>query len=127
MVAQIDAFQAMLGTTLTMDGVLQSDKVVVQVPAGCQYGQHIELAGLGMPHLGGTGRGSLVVAVQVNVPTNLTDEQRLILEKVASLQPQEKNATQERTADKGKDNTAQKQQAQAKRKQRRGPFKGKRQ
>lgn len=128
-VAQVDAFQAMLGTTIAMDGILKTDEVVVEIPAGCQYGQHIELPGLGMPRLGGTGRGSLVVAVQVNIPVSLSDEQRLILEKVASLQPHEDPTSQAAGAGAGQEQKARKQtaQSQTKRKQRRGPFKGKRQ
>lgn len=126
-VVQVDAFQAMLGTTIGMDGILESDQIVVEVPAGCQYGQHIEVGNFGMPRLGSMGRGKLVVAVQVNIPTNLTDEQRLILEKVASLQSKAQQAPHAKSSQKGPEGSARKQQGQARSKQRRGPFKGKRQ
>jgi molecular chaperone DnaJ len=81
-VAQVDSLEAMLGTTITMDGVLADDKIVVEIPEGCQYGQHVEIAGMGMPRLGGHGRGTLVVAVQVNTPTDLNEEHKLMLNKI---------------------------------------------
>ncbi|MBO7673494.1 MAG: molecular chaperone DnaJ [Atopobiaceae bacterium] len=81
-IAQVDALEAMLGTTIVMDGVLEEDEVVVDIPEGCQYGQQVEVAGLGMPRLGGRGRGSLVVAVQVNTPTDLSEEHRLMINKI---------------------------------------------
>lgn len=81
-VAQVDSIEAMLGTTIRMDGVLEDDKVVVDVPEGCQYGQHVEVPGMGMPRLGGHGRGSLVIAVQVNTPTELNEEHKLMLNKI---------------------------------------------
>ena len=81
-VAQVDAIEAMLGTTIRMDGVLEDDKIVVDIPEGCQYGQHVEVAGMGMPRLGGRGRGTLVVAVQVNTPTELNEEHKLMLNKI---------------------------------------------
>ena len=43
------------------------------------------LKGKGMPVLGGRGRGDLYVAVSVVTPTNLSKEQRRLLEELARI------------------------------------------
>jgi molecular chaperone DnaJ len=54
-----------------------------------------------MPVLGGRGRGDLYVSVNVVTPTNLSKEQRRLLEELAEL---EKNGHQDRgIVDKVKD------------------------
>lgn len=75
MPVQVDAIDAMLGTTVTMGGILDGDKVSVGIPMGCQHGQQIELKGLGMPRLGSSARGSLVAVVHIVTPTDLTRDQ----------------------------------------------------
>lgn len=74
-VLAIDAFEAMVGTTYTIDGILAGEKVDVVVPAGCQYGQRLVVSRYGMPRLHSSARGNLIVAVEVSIPTALTDEQ----------------------------------------------------
>ena len=74
MVCQVDAIDAMLGTTITCDGILPDDKISFEVPAGTQYGARISAGAYGMPHLGGRGRGELVAGIQVVVPDDLTPE-----------------------------------------------------
>jgi glycosyltransferase involved in cell wall biosynthesis len=37
----IDAIDAMLGTTVHIDGILADEHVDVEIPAGCQHGQQI--------------------------------------------------------------------------------------
>lgn len=81
-VATVDALDAMLGTTVTLEGILEGDMPVATIPAGCQYGQRLELDGLGMPRLGTRTRGKLIVAVQVVIPTDLTSEQKAALQHV---------------------------------------------
>lgn len=74
-VAHVDAIEAMLGTTVHMEGILDEDDVSVDIPRGCQYGQRVQLRGLGMPRLGSNARGDLIVVVQIETPTDLTAEQ----------------------------------------------------
>lgn len=75
----VDAFDAMLGTTVTTAGILPSDHIEVNIPAGTQYGQQIDVAGFGMPRQGMKARGTLHVVVQVKTPTDLTPELKLQL------------------------------------------------
>lgn len=80
----VDTLDAMLGTTIELDGILEDDRVEVAIPAGCQYGQQIDIAGYGMPRQNMHARGNLHVLVQVSVPTNLSESQREMLFQIAS-------------------------------------------
>jgi molecular chaperone DnaJ len=52
------------------------------LPAGTQSGEVFTIKGHGVPRLDGRGRGSLVVAVQIDVPTALTPRARELLEQL---------------------------------------------
>ncbi len=91
----INVAQAALGDKLnipTVDG-----DVELAVPAGTQTGRVFRLRGKGIPRLrsdgSNSGRGDQLVYVQVDIPTKLSDEQRLLFEKLAAtmggeVQPQ---------------------------------------
>ncbi len=72
----VDAFQAMLGCTTSLAGIMPDELVEIEVPAGCQYGQVVDVAGCGMPRQGTKARGSLHVAMNISIPRDLTSEQR---------------------------------------------------
>jgi molecular chaperone DnaJ len=75
--------QASLGCTVkikTLDG--EAD---IEVPSGTQSGDRITLAGSGVPHLKGVGRGDMHVEMRVIVPKKLSKEQREILQKYAEI------------------------------------------
>jgi len=84
---KIGIAQAALGCKLSVP-TLEGEKVI-EVPAGIQHGHRITLNGQGVPHLKGIGRGDLHVDLEVQVPTNLSREQRDLLEKYASLAGEE--------------------------------------
>ena len=70
----ISFYQATMGAELeipTIDG-----KVKYTLPAGTQTGTVFRLRGKGIPVLQGRGRGDQIVTVKLQVPTNLTTEQR---------------------------------------------------
>ena len=69
---QIDAFEAMLGTTVTIDGIMAEEQVDIPIPAGCQYGQQVRVEGKGMPRLGTSARGSVIAVVDVRIPDDLS-------------------------------------------------------
>lgn len=79
----IDAFDAMLGCTVDMEGILAGEHVSVEVPQGTQYGERVIVRDHGMPVLGGSSRGSLVAIVEVLTPTDLTQEQLADLARIA--------------------------------------------
>ena len=59
----VDALQAIVGTAVSVDGILEGEQVTVSVPAGCQFGQRVVVEGHGMPRLGMAARGNLVAVV----------------------------------------------------------------
>ena len=79
-IVEVDAIDAMLGRTIEFEGILPHERVSVEVPSGCQYGQQIEVAGYGMPRLGSSARGTMIVVVRVTVPQNLAPEDIASLE-----------------------------------------------
>ena len=73
----ISIAQATLGTRFTL-ATLDGDEEL-EIPAGTQPGREFVLRGRGVPRLQGRGRGDLIVRVQVQVPTKLTDDEAEIL------------------------------------------------
>lgn len=78
----VDAFDAMLGTTVEVDGILKDEKVRIEIPAGCQYGQQIRVENMGMPRSGTQARGSVIALVEVLVPNDLTTSEKAFLSKL---------------------------------------------
>ena len=79
---------AALGTTLpleTLDGEEQLD-----LQPGTQPDEIFTLRARGVPHLRGTGRGDLLVHLNVVVPTRLDDEQTRLLRELAKLRGEER-------------------------------------
>ena len=81
----VDSFQAMLGCTVEVQGIMADEVVTVEIPRGCQYGERVVVEGRGMPRLNSSARGSLVVGVEVITPTGLTGEQRRLVEQAAGM------------------------------------------
>jgi molecular chaperone DnaJ len=78
----VNMAQAALGAEIqvpTVDG----DMAAVKVAAGTQSGKVVRVKGYGVPYLRGSGRGDLMVKVNVNIPTNLTEEQKRLLRELA--------------------------------------------
>lgn len=97
----INIAQAALGTEvslLTFDG-LQT----VQIPEGTQSGSRIRVRGLGVPRLQGSGRGDLVVHVDVKTPTRLSREQRRLFEQLRETLPEENEPNEKGLLDKVKE------------------------
>ena len=81
----VSVAQAALGTKLTLP-TLDGDEELV-VPAGVQHGREFILRGRGVPRLAASGRsrgrGDLRARISVEVPTDLTSEQRDLLRRFA--------------------------------------------
>lgn len=76
---EVDSLQAILGTSVTIDGIMDGERVTVEVPAGCQFGQQVVVERRGMPRQGMIARGRLVAVVHVRTPDDLTKGQLLDL------------------------------------------------
>jgi molecular chaperone DnaJ len=81
MEVQINVAQAALGDEIVVP-TLDGDETI-SIPAGTQTGRVISIKGKGIPHLRRQGRGDQLVVVQVAIPTNLTGEQRRLLQELA--------------------------------------------
>lgn len=81
---EVDLYTAVLGGEVrvpTMAGA-----VMLTIPAGSQPGQQFRLRGKGMPHLKDPNRhGDLFAHLQIDIPAQLTEEERQLFEKLADL------------------------------------------
>ena len=74
--------QAALGAQIdvpTLDG-----KVTMRVPPGTQSGKSFRLRGKGLPAFGGYGKGDQFVTLIIEVPQQVTEKQRALLEALAA-------------------------------------------
>ncbi|HEX6602063.1 MAG TPA: molecular chaperone DnaJ [Solirubrobacterales bacterium] len=76
----IPATEAMLGTSVTVPTLEGEEEI--EVEPGTQPGAEKVLKGAGHPRLNGSRRGSQRVIVEVFVPTNLSEEQRELAERL---------------------------------------------
>jgi molecular chaperone DnaJ len=60
-----------------------NDSKTIRIPAGTQHGTVQRLRGEGPPRTKGSGRGDIYYRIRVDVPKELTDEQREAVEKLA--------------------------------------------
>jgi len=74
---------AALGTTLTLDTL--DGEADLDIKPGTQSGSVLTLRAQGAPRLRATGRGNLVVHVEVMTPTRLDPEQEKLLRELAAL------------------------------------------
>lgn len=81
---EVDALEAMVGTTREIDGILEGEHIGVEIPAGCQFGQQITIPRRGMPRLGSPVRGDLVAVVRITVPEDLSDVHREMIRRIVS-------------------------------------------
>jgi molecular chaperone DnaJ len=81
-IADVPAPLAALGTSVAVATLEGSSEVTIA--AGTQPGERIVLRGRGMPRLRRTGRGDLIVVVNVQVLRNLTEEQRALIEQLSA-------------------------------------------
>jgi len=83
---QISAVDAMLGAKAKIPS--HEGEREIELPPGIQHGTQFALRGHGMPGANGGPPGDLIIAVQVIVPSDLSEEQRELAEKLGeTLEP----------------------------------------
>ena len=75
--------EAALGTELSVPTL--NGQVALKIPAGTPSGKLFRIKGKGFPHLGGYGAGDLFVKVAIDIPSDLTGEQKELLKKFDSV------------------------------------------
>jgi DnaJ-class molecular chaperone len=78
----VDLFKMMLGGEVPVP-LPDGRKLVLTIPPETQNRRMFRLAGKGMPKLRGEGGGNLYARVQVLLPTQLSNEERALFEKLA--------------------------------------------
>ncbi len=73
--------EAALGTSVEIPTI--DSKVKIKIAAGTQPGKILRLRGKGLPAYGSYGKGDILVKINIQVPTNLTHEEKNTLEKLA--------------------------------------------
>jgi len=79
---KIEPWVAVLGSVVSIPTL--EDKVPLNIPSGVQHGQQLRLHGLGLP-MKGQGRADMIIAVHIQVPTDVPDEERALWEQLKEL------------------------------------------
>ncbi len=77
--------QAVLGGSVTVPTLAKP--LTLKIPLGTQSGKVFRVKGWGVPASGHFSAGDLLVTVQVDIPQNLTREQRLAIEELSKVLP----------------------------------------
>ncbi|HSI21190.1 MAG TPA: DnaJ domain-containing protein [Verrucomicrobiae bacterium] len=78
---QISVPQAVLGDRFELR--VGNDKVMLEVPVGCQDGQQVVFRGMGKPYR--SGRGDLTIILRVVIPRRLSKRERELYEELKKL------------------------------------------
>jgi curved DNA-binding protein len=74
---------AILGTTISVP-TLEGKELSLQIPPGTRHKTKMRLTGHGLPHMKNNNtKGDLYVQVQINIPKQLTDEQKNLILRLA--------------------------------------------
>ncbi|MGD8285000.1 MAG: DnaJ C-terminal domain-containing protein [Desulfobacterales bacterium] len=75
--------EAILGTTISVP-TINDKQLSLKIPPGTKPGTKMRLSGHGLPAMKGNKNGDLYVRIHINIPKNLSDEQRQLIEKMAA-------------------------------------------
>jgi molecular chaperone DnaJ len=78
----VNVAEAALGAEVEVP-TIDNQAARLKVPAGTQSGKVLRLRDRGVPRLRGSGRGDQLVRVRVEIPQNLSDEQRRLFQELA--------------------------------------------
>jgi DnaJ-class molecular chaperone len=91
---EISAVQAMLGTSVKIPS--HEGEREIELPSGVQHGTQFALRGHGLPGANGGPPGDLRIVIHVIVPSELSEEQRELAEKLeATLEPRNLRSQQD--------------------------------
>ncbi|RJQ75523.1 MAG: J domain-containing protein [Desulfobacteraceae bacterium] len=79
---EIKLTQAVLGTHVSVP-TLDGKEMTLKIPPGTRHKTKMRLSNLGLPHMKGNAHGDLYVVVHVNIPRNLSAEQKKLMLQLA--------------------------------------------
>ncbi len=74
--------QALLGAQVSVP-TLEGRELNLKIPPGTRHKTKMRLTGHGLPHMKGSGKGDLFVVILIDVPKQLTDEQKNLVRQLA--------------------------------------------
>jgi len=80
---KIKLTEAILGTGISVP-TITGKALNLKIPAGTKHKTKMRLSGHGLPHMQGRAKGDLYVIIDVNIPKQLTSEQRKLIDKLAA-------------------------------------------
>jgi curved DNA-binding protein len=80
---KIKLTETILGTNISVP-TLEGKELNIKIPAGTKHKTKMRLSGHGLPHMQGRAKGDLYVLIHVNIPKQLTTEQKKLIEKLAA-------------------------------------------
>jgi curved DNA-binding protein len=75
--------EAILGITVSVPTV-DDKQLSLKIPPGTKHGTKMRLSGHGLPDMKDNKKGDLYVRIQVNIPKNISAEQKKLVEKLAA-------------------------------------------
>jgi len=81
---EIKLSEALLGTTLEIPKV-EGGAVSLKIPPGTRHKTKMRLAGHGLPHMKGGGKGDVYISINVAIPKHLTQAQKALVKKLADV------------------------------------------
>lgn len=87
----IDALEAIVGTRVDVEGIMDGERVAVGIAAGTQFGARIVCHGYGMPNVSTGLRGDLIALIQVVTPTDLEGGDLAGIERIVAARSRSKD------------------------------------
>ena len=81
---EIKLSESILGTSISVP-TIEGRALNLKIPPGTKHKTKMRLAGHGLPHMKGKGKGDLYVHIHVSIPKKLTVEQKKLVEKLGQV------------------------------------------
>jgi len=79
---EIKLTEALLGATISVP-TLENKEFSLAIPPGIKHKTKMRLAGHGLPHMKGNGKGDLYVSILIQMPKKLTGQQKKLVDELA--------------------------------------------
>ena len=80
--SEIKFSKAILGANISVP-TLEEKELSLKIPPGTKHNTKMRLAGYGLPHMNGSGRGDLYARIHVLFPEKLSGKQKKLIEELA--------------------------------------------
>ncbi len=81
---EIKLSEAILGTTLSIP-TIEKKEINLTIPPGTKHKTKMRLPGMGLPHMRAKGKGDLYILIHINIPEQLTVQQKKLIKQLAKV------------------------------------------